>query len=252
MTLPYDPVEQIREAGSAFIRVIARHDSETRVPSCSEWTLGDLAWHVGGVWAFWAAIVERHITDVGELRTIERPERVDGEDLVEFVYSAHVRLCEALHATPPDTPVWTWTGANRDVAWVARRMTQETVVHLWDASDAIGDPYVIPTAIAADGIDEFLMWFAAAERCEGAVKVGGTVHLHCTDTADAGAPGEWFIAAMKEPAATFTREHRKADCAIRAGASDLLLWLWRRNAGPVEVVGDTIIARRFRAFTTLD
>ena len=251
MTLSYDPVEQIREDGSAFIRTIARHDPGTRVPSCTEWTLGDLAFHVGGVWAFWASIIERQITNVGDLRTIDRPQRVDGEELVDFVYSAHVRLCEVLHSTPADTSVWPWTGANRDVAWVGRRMTQETAVHLWDATDAAGDQFVIPTAVAADGIDEFLMWFAAIERCEGAVKVGGTVHLHCTDTEPAGVNGEWFVAAMKEPAATFTREHRKGDCAIRAGASDLLLWLWRRNAGPVEVIGDTVVARRFRAFTNL-
>ena len=34
-------------------------------------------------------------------------------------------------------------------------------------------------------------------------------------------------------------------------ASDLLLWLWRRTSD-VDVIGDEIVARRFRAFTRLD
>jgi len=33
--------------------------------------------------------------------------------------------------------------------------------------------------------------------------------------------------------------------------TSLLLWLWRRTAD-VEVIGDKVVARRFRAFTLLD
>ena len=115
----------------------------------------------------------------------------------------------------------------------------------------VGEPHDIPTAVAADGIDEFLMWHAASERREGEKKVGGTVHLHCTDADLADGAGEWFVSAMKEPAATFTREHRKGDAAIRGRAHDILMWLWRRDAGPVDVIGDHDVARRFRAFTDL-
>ena len=95
------------------------------------------------------------------------------------------------------------------------------------------------------------------DDAEGAVKVGGTVHLHCTDgpssapSSSSDVHGEWYIAAMKEPAAVFTREHRKGDAAIRGTAHDILMWLWRRDAGPVDIVGDAVVARRFRAFTDL-
>jgi uncharacterized protein (TIGR03083 family) len=67
----------------------------------------------------------------------------------------------ALTRAGDDVEVWTWTGANQPVAWVERRMAQETAVHRWDAANAVGLPYDIPTAVAADGIDEFLTWFAS-------------------------------------------------------------------------------------------
>ena len=254
MTLPYDAVEQIRLDGGAFIKLVANADRTSRIASCPDWSLDDLTWHVGEVWNFWSSVVANQIDDVSDLRTIERSERPDGDKLIEFAYDAHVRLCDTLHSTPEDTAVWTWTGANRDVAWVRRRMAQETAVHRWDAAQAAGVAYVIPTVVAADGIDEFMMWFAASDRCEGEMKVGGTVHLHCTDTGtgpdQTGVNGEWFVAAMKEPAATFTREHRKGDAAIRGTAHDILMWLWRRTDN-VEVAGDRVVARRFRAFTDL-
>jgi uncharacterized protein (TIGR03083 family) len=130
-------------------------------------------------------------------------------------------------------------------------MAQETAAHLWDAAQATGDPYEVPAVVAADGIDEFLTYFAASDRRDGELKVGGTVHLHCTDPELGDGEGEWFVSAMKEPAATFTREHRKGDAAIRGRAHDILMWLWRRDAGAVEVIGDDGVARRFRAFTDL-
>ena len=145
--------------------------------------------------------------------------------------------------------MWTWTGASRPVTWVARRLLHETGIHLHDAATAVRQSYDIGADVAADGIDEFLTWFAASERGDGEMKVGGTVHLHCTDTEPG--QGEWYVSAMKEPAATFTREHRKGDVAVRGGALDVLLWLWRRPAD-VEVIGDEVVARRFQAFTVLD
>ena len=57
---------------------------------------------------------------------------------------------------------------------------------------------------------------------------------------------------MKEPAATFTREHRKGDVAIRGRAQDIRMWLWRRDDEGLEMIGDKVVARRFRAFSELD
>jgi uncharacterized protein (TIGR03083 family) len=133
-------------------------------------------------------------------------------------------------------------------------MTQETAVHRWDAANAVGIPYEIPVAVAADGIDEFLTWFAARRVADGAVAVGGSVHLHCTDTGADTQPsvnGEWLVSRLDESGIEFSREHAKGDAAVRGRAHDLLMWLWRRDASGVEILGDVDVAQRFRAFPSL-
>ena len=250
-SLPYDAIEHIRLDGTEFIRLVSKADPTLSVPTCPGWDLGDLAFHVAHAWNFWAGVVSTGLTDrtgIRDLPELERPS--DHAGVIDVLFDAHVRLCNALHASEASTHVWTWTGSTQPIAWVQRRMTHETMVHLWDAGQAIGLDFEFGAAVSADGIDEWLTWFAAEERAEGEMKVGGTVHLHCTDPELADGVGEWFISAMKEPKATFTREHRKGDAAIRGRAQDILMWLWRRGE-EVDVIGDVVVARRFRAFTDL-
>ncbi len=267
--LPYDALAHLRTDGVRLLAMFTDHGVDLPVPSCPGWNLGELAWHLGGVWSRWGRIVAEGITTLDEVQAIEQPTRpADDELLIDWVTAAHTSLLSALTRAGDDAEVWTWTGANRSVAWVKRRMVQETAVHRWDAADAVGVPYRIPTAVAADGIDEFLMWFAARRVSEGASPVGGTVHLHCTDTATAtdtdtdtdtdeggdhraGVTGEWLVSRLDESGIEFTREHAKGDAAVRGSADDLLLWLWRREAGPVEILGDVAVAERFRAFPSL-
>ena len=47
-------------------------------------------------------------------------------------------------------------------------------------------------------------------------------------------------------------ELAKGDTAVRGRASDLLLWLWGRDAGPVEILGDTDLTDRFRSGSGVD
>ncbi len=258
--LPYDPHSHLRTDAVRFLEIVADHGFEQPVPSCPGWTLGDLAWHLGGVWNRWGRIVAEGITTLEGVQSIEQPIRPSDDLLLDWVTSAHTAMFSALARASDDTGVWTWTGSNQPEIWVERRMTQETAVHRWDASDAVGVPYEIPVAVAADGIDEFLMWFAARRMNEGALPVGGTVHLHCTDT-DTGVAegsdrrsavnGEWIVHRLDESGIEFDREHTKGDVAVRGRANDLLLWLWRRDGGDVEILGDASVAERFRAFPSL-
>ena len=63
--------------------------------------------------------------------------------------------------------------------------------------------------------------------------------------------GEWFVSKLDADGIDFTREHAKGDAAIRGRASDLLLWLWRRDARPVDIVGDAALAARFQQLSRL-
>jgi uncharacterized protein (TIGR03083 family) len=251
--LPYDALETLRMDGVEFIDLVTGNDPATPVPTCPEWTLADLAYHQGEVWHFWGSIVANGITERARLKTIRQIERPAGSLMREWLALTHNEVFSALVDAGTEQEVWTWTGANRTTAWVRRRMVQETAVHRFDAAQSVGDSYTVPTAVAADGIDEFLMWFAGSERIEGAMKPGGTVHLHCTDTSEADvAGGEWFVSSLKAPVCTFSREHRKGDAAVRGRAHDILMWLWRRSDAGIEIIGNEVVARRFRAYSDLD
>ena len=63
----------------------------------------------------------------------------------------------------------------------------------------------------------------------------GTIHLHATD-----AEGEWSLTVRPDFLETH-HEHTKGDVAIRARASDLLLWAVNRkspDSADLELFGD--------------
>lgn len=255
--LPYDPVTHVRTDGKALIAAVVDHGVAPAVPTCPGWTLGDLTWHLGGVWDLWGRVLSQEFTTPEQVGAIFAGQVRPADDLLlDWATAAHTELLSALVRARDDQEVWTWTGATRSPNWVRRRMAQETAVHRWDAANAVGLPYEVPTAMAADGIDEFLMWFAGRGMTEGTGPLGGTVHLHCTDTDsevnegrdrrnDAG--GEWLVSRLDADGAVFTREHAKGDVAIRGRAHDLLLWLWGRGDGGVEILGDAELAEAFRS-----
>jgi len=194
--------------------------------------------------------VGARLTAVEQVRALPETAQPSDDVLLDWVSAAHNGIYSLLNSTSEEAEVWTWTGSNQNVWWVRRRMAQETAVHRWDAERTVGDVYEIPIAVAADGIDEFLQWFAPRGR---AASIGGTAHIHCTDTdrdvatgsddIDA-VNGEWMIHRLDENGIEFDRAHQKGDVAIRGRARDVLLWLWGRDAGPVELLGDDDIARR--------
>ena len=119
-----------------------------------------------------------------------------------------------------------------------RRQAHEAAVHRWDAQNALGAPApaAIDSKLAADGIDEWLSVFAVSRSRQTSTRIGlgESYHFHCTDE-----HGEWVV-RFEGSDIDVKREHVKADVALRGGASDLLLFLWRRrSAETLEVLGDS-------------
>lgn len=227
---------------AAFIDACAVAGLTTPVPTCPGWNVADLLWHLTEVHDFWRTIVAERLSS---WEGYHQPPRPVDERLAEMYRRGRAELVKALSATDPATPTWTWS-SDRTAGFVIRRMTHETAVHLWDATDAAGMVNPIEPTLASDGIDEFLAYFIG-DAAEGAAPVGGSVHLHCGDVA-----GEWTV---RQEAERFVvaREHSKGDCAIRGAASDILLALWRRQTlSSCDVVGDAEVAARFIAHPSLN
>jgi hypothetical protein len=103
-------------------------------------------------------------------------------------------------------------------------------------------PDDLDPAAASDGIDAFLTRFVESSRAGEPPPIGGSVHVHCTDTA-----GEWMLREVDgRPVAT--REHAKGDVAARGPARDLLLVLTgRQPVASLDVLGDPAVLDRFLA-----
>jgi uncharacterized protein (TIGR03083 family) len=223
----------------AFLASCERAGMGVAVPSCPGWSVADLLYHLYEVQYGWHRVTsERRESFEG----LNWPVRPSDDRLVDLVRGEHVGYTAMLRSFEPSTRIWTWTG-ERDFAWLARRMAQETAVHRVDADLAASVAAAVDAELASDGVDEFLEVFVNTRN--GAI--GGSVHLHCTDV-----DGEWTVREV-DGGVVVTREHAKGDAAIRGSANDILMALWRRSSLSVcEVIGDGEVAARFVAASALD
>ena len=212
----------LRESGT-LLADAAEGRPHAHVPTCPEWNVSDLVWHVGETHHFWRAIASGEIRDPDGYA---QPERPDDEKLLHWYREGLAETLTALTALDPEEPRWTWS-PQKNGAFIHRRMAQETAVHAWDMLNAIGGPAPLPSDVASDGVDEFLTFFLGLAELLDLPRepVGpvGTVLLTATDTGH-----QWSV--------DHTGQHwRVSRTAMRAGsaaegtASDLLLALWRRT-----------------------
>lgn len=235
-------IDALDRDSAAFVNACQVAGLTTAVLTCPGWNVADLLWHLTEVHDFWRTIVADRRSDWDGY---EQPPRPVAEGLVELYEHGRIDLLKTLREADPAMPVWTWS-SDKTAGFVIRRMAHETSMHLWDVSEAAGLGSPLQPALSSDGIDEFLTHFTS-DVAEGAEEVGGSVHLHCGDVA-----GEWTVRDGTDGFAV-TREHSKADCAIRGPASDIMLALWRRvPLSTCDVVGDAAVAERFIAHSSLN
>jgi uncharacterized protein (TIGR03083 family) len=227
----------------ALGEALAAGPIDARVTTCPEWTVADLADHVGGFTGFWTHVLCEG-TGRPKTKFTERP--VDG-DVRSWYAGLGAALMAELRATAPEQQVWTWAPGRNDAAFVARRCAHELAVHRFDAQAARGATAPIDAALAVDGIEEIVVmieaWKAIGHPESGAGE-GQTVHVHATDR-----DAEWLL-TLTPDGLDVRREHAKGDLALRGTASDLELLLYGRPPiGPVERVGDqAVLDAWYRAF----
>lgn len=244
---PEEYLTSLDADGSAFA-VAAEGNLTAPVTACPGWTVADLVHHLGRVHRFWATVVRDRMTEMDRASMID-PARPDDEDLPAWYRDGLTELQLTLAATDPATTVWTWS-PQQNVAFVQRRMAQETAVHRWDAQLAAHAPEPIGAALAIDGIDEFLSYHLADEGADEEERISGSVHMHVTGADVSG--GEWMV-RFDGRSPVVSHAHEKGDVALRGTGSDLLLALWRRvPLADLDVIGDGNVAARFLGVADLD
>ncbi|GAA2388339.1 maleylpyruvate isomerase family mycothiol-dependent enzyme [Streptomyces glaucosporus] len=205
-------LEHLRRELGAF-RACLEGDTAAPVEHCGDWTLHDLAAHLGGgnLWAA-AAVTERH----GDHRPPAAPR--EPAALERWFEETAAALLDALGAEP-STPAWTFHPPHTVGFW--RRRCLETLVHRWDAEHALGAPRPLDAELAAEGVAEVFDTMAPRQIERGrATPPGHAVRLTATDT------GASWTYGPGDPVA-----------AVSGTAENLLLALW----GRVPADGDALV-----------
>ncbi|MGH3673898.1 MAG: maleylpyruvate isomerase family mycothiol-dependent enzyme [Pseudonocardiaceae bacterium] len=223
-------------------------DLQQKVPTCPDWTLRQLAEHVGQAQRWATAIITRRLTsqpDPGELDVAEAPE--DPDELAGWLRAGANGLVNAIRMAGPQTPVWTWA-AEQNVGFWARRMAHETAMHRADLNLALGLEFSLDADLAADAISEWLDLLSLPQAIEYRPELaelrgeGQILHLHSTDPG-LGQAGEWIVRRMPS-GPVWEHGHTKGAVAVRGPVTALLLVLMRRipaGAAAIDVLGDASV-----------
>lgn len=218
---------------AAFADAVHTAGPEARVPSCPQWSVRDLADHLGGVHRWCAGTVSRPGEKLVRRGPTDPPMPAGEDEVSTWLLEGAAALTQAIRAVDEDTLVGGF-GRPVPVSFWARRQCHETLVHRADAELAAGLPPLadVDPVIAADAVDEHLAMVAmGAARREGLRADGATLHLHATDEG-LGDAGEWVV-TLGAGGPTIEHAHRKSDTAVRGPARALLTVLTARESPEV-------------------
>ncbi|MEU6508731.1 maleylpyruvate isomerase family mycothiol-dependent enzyme [Streptomyces sp. NPDC046942] len=155
-----DLLRLIDERSTAFRAAIASAPSlDVQVPTCPEWTLFDLAQHLGEGRRAWAATIAAGPDATAKSAPGGPAAPREREALLSWLAASTQALLDALREAGPDRGCWTWWGRSqspRTCGAVARHQLHEIAMHTYDAQLALGAPQPLPDEVALDGVEEFL------------------------------------------------------------------------------------------------
>jgi uncharacterized protein (TIGR03083 family) len=147
-----DWLDLLRSHTDGFADTVSGAELDAPVTHCPGWSLRDLVLHLGGVHQ-WAAhaVVEGNPDfrpEIAEAAEAGRPE------LVAWYRRHASSLVDLLTQTPAGAPAWTMDDQDPTAGFWRRRQVHETVMHTWDAEEALGEPRPIDPWLAWDGVLE--------------------------------------------------------------------------------------------------
>ena len=234
-------VPTLATAAARVIELARTTDPATPAVGLGRWRARDIVAHLGGVHRWATRVVrDRSADGPGPTRS-----PLTGDALADWFEEGAHALVAVLRDTDPEERCPNFNPGSRSVAgfW-HRRQAHETTIHRWDLERCTGTTTPIAPAIAADGIEEFLVVFV---RSRGKQTLTAPVGIAPTD-----ATGAWTLTPASRPGRVDIAAGCDPACAARitGPAASLLLHLWRRiplDAAGLEVHGDHAVAASLRS-----
>jgi uncharacterized protein (TIGR03083 family) len=233
-----------------FRDLLKGRDLSVTVPTCPDWTLAELARHIGGHLRSVETAVRTGTAVRDPGRQVPDAAGPDGDDpatLDAWLADAAARFAATLRDAGPAAEAWVWA-FQRSTAFWARRAAQDLVIHRADAAGTVHADYTVAPELAADAIDELLELFSDPDVAASSPRLaelrgpGRSIHLHATDT-EPGLAAEWLI-ELGTDGFTWRRGHEKATVALRGPLTDVLRVFYRRlpaDSERVEVLGEAAL-----------
>jgi len=153
------------------------------------------------------------------LRDLSAVTDEDPDEVGTALRAAAVDLAGTLRQTGPTAQMWCPVLGGGS-AFFARRFAHETAIHRADAALALGIDFVLPSVVAADGVEEWLdlgcmpFHFEVHPWMRDLLGPGRTIGLHGTDTGDA-----WLLLPSSADRSPTFCSCCTADCPSRPSRS---------------------------------
>jgi len=221
-----DLLRLIDDRSEAFRAAIAAAPTlDVTVPSCPEWTLLDLAHHIGEGRRSWAATVAAGPADAKSDAEGAPAAPTEREALLAWLAESTRELVDALRAAGPDRGCWVWWEGSQSPPTchaVARHQLQQFAVHTYDAQLTLGDPQPLPAEVALDGVEEFQ--FTCCATTAAWPHDPATVDYHATE----GRSWRLQLSADGARATRLAAPGAGADVSVWGTAGELVLFFYGR------------------------
>jgi uncharacterized protein (TIGR03083 family) len=230
---------ELLDSTALIAEILTSAEPALRVTTCPDWTIGDLALHVGRAHRWARRITEERAQTPVDVSAVDLELPAAAGRYGAWLRSGATAFSAAVQSAGTGAPVWTWSD-DRSVGFWLRKTTHDTIIHRIDAELTVGRRPSLAPQTASDGIADLLATITTLSAAghpdpifEGLRGHGETLQMQATDTAD-----EWFVTRMPDGVGC-TPGRGEADAIVRGNALDLLLTLYRRSPiHVVDVIGD--------------
>lgn len=249
-TSPFGPDVIVRH-GLGLAQIAETHAPSTAVPTCGDWNLADLTWHLAEVQDFWAYIIAHRPTGPD---SYEQPARPPDGQLAQLLSDRCRQLADVLEGVDRSETAWSWSD-DRTVGFTTRRQSHEALIHHVDAILATGgDLPDIDPALAADGVDELVrVMLSGVPDWASYAPSDRTLLISATDTGHSWPLGLGRMTGTSpDTGTTYDLSAMEVldgldapTTIIEATAAQLDLWMWGRSGGDVVHIGGDPVGASF-------